>query len=672
MVFELDIFLTGLFFIIFLIQINILGFIFLFLTNKKSLNLPILELIIFSLIIGIPLYIFYAYLIETFISFNFFTINLPILILDIFGLLNIYKKDLRIKSKLKLEHIKNYLITNKKNLLFYFLFFAVIFSCLYIQETSVMFLNTGLISKDPYYWCEMQMYLIDYGHLNYERIQAYPVGMLFLNGGSLLFYPQFNFIHSFYKFIPLFHLGLFIFIIFVFSRRFFKNKVVIFFCCFGCLLLRNFLLRFLRPTPSVLSTIFAFLIFLFFIEPKIPKKLIGFVLAGTILFHPLYGMFIIAIYFFYFLYQLILILIRDRKKQDILKPFLKSNAMLMLLFSVLLVPFMLNLTLKFKVDWIFNYFYHILPQNISTLTFINLDVFSNIIWNLFNNKIILSLFSSFNFWDSIEDFGYATFSNENIIYLFLLFFIIIPSNSKKNVLVLLKIWFILSFLFLLSYDFLAVLFPNEVDSQLFIFIRIFRLRIFEFNAGIFLLIIGFVLEQIYSYLKISKTILIEKFSIFRKLIYREFSELRKIIKNIKHSKIGNIFRFDAYITIIILILSFYRYISMPIDYIYYNEDSLVDLVLTMGENTTPYSNETILIPDFIVDSKPICRLLYRYNSIEINFSQSNHEILSLFLVNNASYLLIPLNNISLNDLEKFLLYFDIYYQNDDFLIVTYN
>lgn len=671
MVYELEIFLVGFFFLIFLIQIIFLGFIFIFKINKKSLDLPILELILFSIVIGIPLYIFYAYLIETFLIFNFFTINLPIMIIDIIGFSYIYKKSPCIKTKLKVGYIRNYLRTNKKNIIYYLLIFIIVFFCQFLQETSILSLSESLLYKDPYYWCEMEMYLIDYGHLNYERIQAYGAGMVFLNGGSLLFYPQYRFIFIFHKFIPIFHLSLLIFIIFVFSKRFFKNKVVIFFCMIGFLLLRYFNYRFLISIPAALGTVFAFLIFIFFIETSIPKSLIGFIFAGTFLFHPLYGLFIIIIYFFYFISQLISILIKSINKKKILISFLRSHVKLLLIFLTLLLPFMLNLILKYKVDWIFNYLRYFLPTELFSQITINTNlIFINPV-NPLNNFFNLASPLQFSLSDNIIYFSYATFGVDKIIYIITLFFIIVPSSSNRKSLILIKIWFAFTFIFFLSYDLLVALFPKKIELQTLIFFSTYKMKIFEFSAGIIILIIGFVLEEFLIFFKKITNYLIKRFSKYRKIILGNVSEVKKIIKNMKHSTIRKIFRIEFPFIIIIITLSYLRYSNIYIDYNYLHKNSLVDVVLTMSEITTPYSNETIIIPDY-VNHKPISYLLYRFNTIETDFSQSYDVNVNLFFSHNASYFLICLKNVNIDDLEKYILNFDIFYQNPDYLILGKN
>jgi len=671
MVFELEIFLTGLFFLVFLIQITLLGFIFIFKINNKFFNLPLLELILLSIVIGVPLYIFYAYLIETFVSFSFFTINLPIVIFDCIGLFYIYKKDPTFRSIFNTDYIRNYLKINKRNIIYYSIFFIIIFFFQYIQETSILCLSESLLYKDPFYWCEMQMYLIDYGHLNYERIQAYSAGMIFLNGGSLLFYPQFRFIYFFHKFIPIFHLSLLIFIIFVFSKRFFKNKVVIFFCMIGFLLLRYFNYRFLISTPSALGTIFAFLILIFFIEPNIPKFLIGFIIAGTFLFYPLYGLFIIVIYLFYFLFQLISILIKTEKRKKAFFSYLWHHMKLLLIFFILLLPFMLNLILKYRVDWIFNYLQYFLPTELFSQITINLNlIFINPI-NLLNYFFNLASPLEFSLSDNLIYFSYATFGVDKIIYIIILFFIIVPSNFKQKSLKIIKIWLIFSLIFFLSYDLLVALFPKKIELQTLIFFSTFKMRVFEFSAGIILLIIGFVLEEILIFFKKITKYLIKRFSKYRKIILGNISELQKIIKNMKHSTIRKIFRIEFPFIIIIITLSYLRYSNNPIDYNYLHKNALVDVVLTMSEITTPYSNETIIIPDY-VNHKPISYLLYRFNTIETDFSQSYSIIENLYFTHNASYLILPYNDVNIIDLEKYIFNFNIFYRNDYFIVLIRN
>lgn len=676
MIFEFTIFLTGFLFLLFLILLIILGFIAIYLFFKKILNLQILEYLILSMIIGVSLYLFYAYFIETFVTFNFLTIIFPIVIFDFLGIFYIIKKEKNLTPTLKRDCIKNYLKLNKTkiiNFLFFLSFFIIIFIYQYFLQTSILFLNDSFLSKDPFYWCSNQMYLIETGHLNYQEIEAYPSGLLFLNGGPLLFYPNFEFIHNYYKFIPIFYLGLLIFIMFVFSKRFFNYKIVIFFCMFGFLLIRNFNSRFLRPTPSVLGTIFAFMIFIFFLNPKLPKKLIAFVIAGTFLFHPLYGLFILFIYFLYFCLCFISFTIKKNKKKRSIKNYLKENLLLFVLCFFLLIPFMLNLTLKYKVDWILNYIHFIFPDYQLNLIIVGINIISIIFYFFLNSNLLLLSFSLYDpFRKVIYDLSFATFGTENIIFFIYLFFLIVPSTSKRKtnqVLIFLKIWLIFSSIFILGYRIMLENFPNAVDNTLYTFIEVYRNRFYEFSAGILLLIIGYVLEEILIYFKELTKFLKKKIPLYRKLLLGRVSEIAKININVRSSQFRKIFRFESIIAFIIII-SVINYYPPPLDYVYLHDDYLIDVVLAMGDETYLESNETIITPD--LDGKPISRLLYRYNLIQINFSQTYDEILNISVIYNVSYIIIPLNDISTNDLEDFLLNFDIFYHNRYYFVISLN
>ncbi len=667
MVYEIEIFLTGLFFVLFFIIISIFGFILIFKIYKEIIELPFLEVIALSLGCGIIFFICYSYILDTFLFFNFFTALFPLIIFDIGGLIYYIKSNLKFKKKLCFQNIK-LILSKHRNTIFLFILISIIVYFYQIQiQYEIIIKQESQLASDPFMWFRAIMYLIDYGHLEYEIIEAYSAGYVFLNAAMISFYPTFRFAYFFLKFVPIFYMSLFIFIGFIASRLIFKQKFIFFLAMFGFLTLRYFNYRILMPLPSVPATILFFIFSIVFIDPKIPYYFKGILLAGPFLFHPFFGVLSIAIFIIYIFLQYFVFKIKLKKN---IKFIFKENSYNLIIFFGLLIPFFVNLTLKYKIDWLLNYWHYIFPaclSNFNMIVKINTNYAS-----IINCPLILSGTFTYNnlegYFKNIMD---KTFLGNPIIFVIIIYFLIIIKKKNYqnfgNFIDIIKITIIFTFIFQFLYYFMVWFFPLETFGELVNLMYFFKPKIFEFNGAF--IVFGGVFMAHDIYFNFSKITLMLKKKIPRYKKFLNGNPIRTSKEKIFHI-IKSPWKIESIVIIIVLCFSYNLYQNNEFWYHYhYRDDNFVEMILAIGDSEPPNLNtkKTILLPG--LEIKAVLGLLYRFNFKFIDFTQNYTTLIDKIIYEKASYVVLPINQLSENKLSNFVSDYEIFYQNVGYVVI---
>ncbi len=669
MVFECEIFFTCLFFILFFIIITIFGFLLILILHKDIINLPSFIVIGISLGCGIVFYIFYSYIIDTFEIFNFFTIILPIILFDIVGLIYFLNYDVRIKQKLNFPYFKQWVIKNYKEIIFFLFSFILVFYFQLELQLNIINKSESLLAGDAFYWCRSAMYLLGYGHLEFDLVGFYSTGYIFLNAGMCSFFPEYRFIYFFHRYVPIFYLSLIILVGFLISRLLFKQKFLSFLTMFGFLALSYFNTRFIMALPSAPATILFFLFSITLIDSKIPFYFRGILIAGPILFHPLLGAIGFGIFLIYIILHFFSLVIKGKENKKVIYTCLKENTYNILIFFGILIPVVINLSLNYPI-WFRRYW--------TTLFQINIFEFIPILWqNDYSASVInYPLFIGGNF--SYERLiGYfeliirRTFINNPIIFVILIYFFVrIKKKNYKNFpnfISIIKVIIIVSFIYHFLFFFMVWFFPVETFGKILFFLDIFKDRVLEFSAGFIVLMCVFTVHDIYIIIGKITIKLKDKFPKYGKFLNRK--KFHSFKDKIIH-RISSICRIESGFIIIILCFSYNLYQNNNFLYHYYYYDNdLIEMMLVIGDSA-PVKTETktiILTPPF--EQKVIFYLLYRYEYHFVNFDSNYSTLIELIVKENASYVMFPVEESLEEVIRNFALTHKVIYEDSKYIVI---
>jgi len=669
MVFESEIFLTGLSFILFFTIITIFGFLLIFILHKDIIDLPLFVVIGISLGCGIIFYVFYSYIIDTFVIFNFFTILTPIIIFDVGGLIYFVIYNKKLNEKLNFTYFKQLLIKNYKEILFFLLFYIIVFYFQIELQLKIINESESLLAGDPFYWCRSAMYLLDYGHLEYDYIGFYTAGYTFINAGMCSFFPSYRFIYFFHKFVPIFYLNLIILIGFFISKLIFKQKFLSFLTMFGFLTLSYFNNRFIMPLPSAPATILFFIFSIIFVDSKIPFYFKGILISGSILFHPLLGAIGFGIFLIYIIYLFFSLILKRKENKNAIFLFFKESICNILIFLGILIPTIINLSLNYPI-WFSRYW--------NTLFSGPFSDFSSIFWSYNNNisliKYPLILGGNFTYERFISYFDLImrrTFINNLLIFFILIYFFIRikKKNYDKfpNFITIVKTIIIVSFTYHFLYFFMSWFFPIETFGNLLGFLDIFKDRVFEFSAGFIIFMYVFVVYDIFVILGRLTIKLKNKFPKYRKFLNRK--NFRSFKEKIIHG-ISSICRIESGFIIIILCFSYNLYQNNNFLYHYYYYDNdLIEMMLVIGDSEPPKTGtkSIILIPPF--EQKVILYLLYRYEYHFFDFNSNYSTLIELIFKENASYMMFPVEESLEEVIRNFAFTHDIIYEDSKYIVI---
>ncbi len=174
-------------FITYFIAFSIFGSIgFLILSKKRPERGNKISFVLTSFALGICLHILYSVIIISFRIFNFFTIYLPFIIIDICFIIYSFKKsNIKLKDKIKAVSRKKILLLLKNNIL-NFLLITIIFGLLYIFQMFIIWQQVGYPSLDPYVWFGEIWSTHKHGALELDFAGAYPPGFVLFALSTLL------------------------------------------------------------------------------------------------------------------------------------------------------------------------------------------------------------------------------------------------------------------------------------------------------------------------------------------------------------------------------------------------------------------------------------------------------------------------------------------------------
>ena len=634
-------FLVGLVFFIFFILLSILGCFFLFLIRKHvnreltEHSHSILEKIFISFGIGISVYISLCYFLDLFALFNFFTAYLSIIIFDIsfcFYYYNKNKEDL--KKRVNKQNLKTYLkgVFSNKNSIFCIGVLVFTIAIISIIQWTIITESTSLNYTDPYKWYTDTIFLLDNGHINYYHLDYnYPSGHTFFNAGVLLIYPDYLFAYYYFKFIPLYFIAFYVIIAFIVVRKLFKRNYLILISLLLILTSRYFLSRTLLYLSSSLAS-GLLIISLLIIINKYPDYIIGFFLAGLYFIHNLTAFFFIFVLLGFYSYRFML----NIKNREILLRQIKSISILILITSILLIPYLVSIYYIYN-NTIFDFIKHFFGRFEETDYAFNLNNLKN---SEFSYQSLIKLMYPLDYFSIFIDINLLELFDElfeRSIFLFFilsiigLFIYLKPKKSSKDeeIIIFFKIFIIIIIIFfLLPY----------ISDDFNLFIK-FRKRILQSFSLPIIIMALFTIEWIVNLARNFTDFLVRRFKFYKNLvqtnkIYSKFLRIDTIIIIFLITSLSSTFLTHRY----------------P-DYYYYYDDELVEVVLYLRDKAEP--NSKILREDF--DSAVIFRMLYdmKVKKWDLNRTSTLDDLLLEISERDIDYLIFSknfFNNSTIDDL----------------------
>ena len=321
-------------FVTYFITFSIFGSIgFLIFSKKRPERGNKISFVLISFAIGVCLHIIYSLIIISFQIFNFFTIYLPFIIIDIcFTIYSFKKSNIKLGDKIKASSWKRILLLLKSNIP-NFLIITIIFVLLYIFQMFIIGQRVSYPGIDPYLWFGEIWSVHKQGSLNSIVAAAYPRGFVLFTASIISFNDNYLIAYFFCKYLPIFLSAINLIALYEILKFFFKKKIIIF--CALLIFLSNqyYFYRFSMLLPSTLSTTLGFLflltlkegpfvnmlsneiklrkiVFLNFKNKNIIAR--GIILSGITMAHPLYGLYYIIFYFLFEIFYFIIILKREK------------------------------------------------------------------------------------------------------------------------------------------------------------------------------------------------------------------------------------------------------------------------------------------------------------------------------------------------------------------------
>ena len=579
--------------------------------RKSEWNLTRLEYFFISFIIGIVTYLVLSYIITFFHIFNFYTIYLPLIALSSIYILILYRER---KFHNLWIWIKGFIRTNSGAFFKYILIIAIVFLMQFLMFLPIVMESIQLSYGDPYFWTKQVLYLEKYSVINYNDMGiSYPWGFVLFCGGSLLISP--DFVTTFYfmklSFFPF--LNIYLIVIFLFTKRLFKKKYLVFFCLFAVLSNIYFVSRtmaFLSSSIADLLILISLLIYL----TNIPKFFMGFVVSGTFLLNPVYSIyFVMAL----ILYYSIKLYNYQGKKKVVIKEF--SSIFLVSIMG--LIVYGLSAILIYHFDLLIFYNLFLSFFSIQSITIPNVPIYIQD-WNLTYNILeipYLIVFFGFPILAITSKFK----KSKNIMFRDFIYFI-----KGAGILTYLFI-FILPLI--IHTSFFDMFYPRvlEIFLPCLIFLTIFSLETFES-----------IISKLWLKLK------------FLQVKIRNWKNKNRFVnKYFKVPILSSIF-----FGILLILSNFYTHVNLKVDYRY--EDSIMDCIFYIQDNISSNSNigvnrfgET----DFYLSHSPAA-LLYNYDLSY--FPSEDHlsfsEFTNFIQMNEIQYFIIRLSSYNVSFNEDFL------------------
>ncbi len=656
-------FLLGLsIFVIFFTLITLFGFFFQYhifsIFKEKKFNLTIL---LESFGIGTLLFICYSYLIINFFrAFNFFTIYLPLIIFDILNLILFLKK-----RRINIKEIIQNLLSKKQNILLLF------FTCLFLLLVmGVIETHLSLGSTDPFRWTESVLYLLRYGDFYYDFMTVRTGGFVIFCAGALLITNELYIQYFFIKYVSTFIFFINILVIYKIVSRFFNKKIEIFICLIIALSFNYLLYRSALFLPSVLTVPLCLIFFMTLFEEESLRILVirGFLIAGIFLSHILYGLFFLIYFLMYEIINIILILKKNLKTKEfksfkLISNFLKQNGILLLIISICIIPYILNLVINGYNLFNYTIGFHFNLNNLTIKHIPNLIKFSS-----FNVKFIKIMNPiETNIIYNIIIYGLSIIVNKTlnwgVIFIILgLFYWKKSFNTKENYIInFIKFSFILTVIIFIV-DSCLLMSQDKMIFTVASFINQFGPRVFEIFSPLWCILVIFSIKMIFDHISNKKNKNIN----------------RGMIKQENTFDLTN--RFNKAYLIIIMVLGASLYSSHLIIHYnffytsYYDDDDLPEAVLFItdyfnDEEFDDYKEIRILLPEH-PKTNIIYHIIYQKNieKFYLEFDETSYsELRGIIDDNETDFVLVDKSECKESCISEVKTTMDILFDNTRYL-----
>ena len=691
-------------FVTYFITFSIFGSIsFIIFSKKKPERVNKISFVLISFALGVCFHIIYSFVINSFRIFNFFTIYLPFIIIDVCFIIYCFKKsNTKLKDKIKAVSWKKISLLLKSNIS-NFLMIGTIFILLYIFQMFIIWQHASYPGIDPYLWFEEILFIQKHGSLNLEVFGVYPPGFVLFTSSIISLNDNFLIAYFFCKYMPIFLTAINLIVLYEIIKFFFKKKLIIF--CALLIFLSNqyYFYRYSMFLPSTLSTTLGFLFFLSLKEGsiinmlsneiKLRKRIFlnfknknflvrGIILSGMTMTQPLYGLYYII---FYFLFEIFFFIIKLKREKTHLKlkiinmgNFFLQLISIFSIFLVMMLPYIIyySLVLGYSFIEVFSifkplYLFGPLPGVAQIGEF-----FFNLAEFLLSQTVIIqgmeTLISNV-FFDLINIGNIPHFFwifGTGIIYVAIGIFIPVNKffhlNKKQRFLVrFIKFTFILTFLIYLLNGIIDVL-PNEITyflTGINAFLDVYIIRLIELFSGFWVLLFAFPFVCI---------IIVVKRSIRKIKFNRKIANKKKNTKVIENKSMRRIAKAFFIIPIIFLGGIYYtlNYSKTSDWMLYYFTDGHIDVVLFAGNyfNENPLDEENTMI--FQNQSGQRNQILYALIQVE------NLEKIYYIFDSNSTHYLKPIDYIEFKGDIKFMnvtyVLFNVKFSDEDFQAYLYS
>ena len=608
-----------------------------------------------SFLIGLSVFISLSFIFLALKIFNFFTIYLPLLVIDIlyFGII-FWRKWKSFDLK---KNFNNFILKFKEKKIFYIMIFIslLLIFILQINFQWIFFTqNKSLIFSDAFGVFEDVSIIVENG--NYiDNSYFYPPGYFMFCSGALLISPEYTSIYYFLKFGGFFLLTLYLIVIFFLSLKIFKRIYISLFCSILSITYFLFMLR-ITFFPASSLAVFIILVSLFlFVEHEKFFFINGFLLITLYFIHPITAFFYFILFIAYFFLQ---ILICDRRNaKNTIKQLFKTFFIMILL----ILPFFTYLIVMnrnpFNLLTIYNSIFEI--NTINPQFKIN---YNSIFFLKYIDFFKLFIFKG-DFLENYNIITYWTIGNFLLLSLIGLLYKVSNKNFEiRKISLISKISLIIIFI-LYTISFLI-----NGESRFF---KTYLGRIFEAYTPFIIILtgmgIGFV-EKIFrkSYIFIKNHY--KRFFIQAKRKIKFLDKFESSFRGIQSNRIYSIKKIknSKELTVFIIVFSIifgFSYFSLynfdkkyllQFNFQYFYEDDTIEMYSYIKERVSKGS--ILFMPNFSNQHFEINHILYDYNITISKFTDRTRrsEILEFITVNNIEYLLLDKSVFIRNRLFSYL------------------
>ena len=650
--------LTFFYSILFIILLSIFGLIFYYFLSKRKgrdWDLKSLEIFAISFGIGISIYIPLCFILDSIMFYNFFSRYLSIVIIDMLfiGFLICKKQISKELISDLIILIKRKLSENKRSTIILLIVFIGVLFIQFQMQISITTEELSLFSKDPFYWFKRTSQLLNKGYLVREEISIfYPEGHSYFSASCLLIFNNFEMTYFFYKFAGIPFLSFFLLTIAIIIKKVFTRNYLIIFGLIMALTSNLLITRFSYFLSSAIPVLLI-LISIIILYSNCPFYLIGFFVATSFFFNPLYGLYHMMLVFFFFLINVFSL--KQYNLKQSLKEVLKVIAIFLLLFQFYLIYLFITTDTNL-IDLLFEFqkiFESLILRTNTGSSKISLNLSSSIFLGMLNlsGSIFFEILKQI---DVIFSFIQVELISFFIIFAFLTLFIPIKKikdlNKKKILMVGNALTLILLIVFILPVLLHIPLKYNYIWM---------RDRSLEAFGGPLIIIICIPISMI-----------VDRSKLVTDYISLHVKTYRKIVK----TKISRDFlKVESLIIAFLLISSFNTFLKHKrILYKYNFSQDQIEMMFYIQENI---SIDSKILASDLEGLRVIYFLIAEYEYFPWNFEINSYNATKTYLNEvTIDYVLIDLTRINSTELNNFTndIHFDNLFENDINILFKYS